>query len=298
MKLVSIILRIVVGITFIVSAVAKLYPIEPFEIIFVDLGISNWFLAPFLARLVVVIELVLGLSILFNTRAKNAIYYLAQGALILFTSYLIFLLITKGNDVDCGCFGSWLALSPLSSILKNGVLFLFLFLIKKENYNKGLQWVFPLLFLLIALPTVFALNRVGLQNTQAKALNELVDLSRLPLVQPSQQSINYTKGNKVLVFLSIGCNHCKSLAYKLAVLTKNKPSNVYLVIGSLKEENLQPFFDETKLELPYVWMGDDTFYKYSGGKLPAIIYIEEGFLKKKWTGEFVDLEELAALFEY
>mgnify|MGYP003657248256 CR=1 FL=1 len=253
MKLVATILRVLVGITFVFSAVAKLYPIEPFEIIFVDLGISNWILAPFIARLIIVIELVLGLSILFNTWAKNAIYYLAQGALILFTSYLIFLLITKGNDVDCGCFGSWLALSPLSSILKNGVLFLFLFLIKKENYNKGLQWVFPLLFLLIALPTVFALNRVGLQNTQAKALNELVDLSRLPLVQPSQQSINYTKGNKVL---------------------------------------------ETKLELPYVWMGDDTFYKYSGGKLPAIIYIEEGFLKKKWTGEFVDLEELAALFEY
>ena len=251
MKIISIILRVAVGIVFIISALSKLYPIEPFEVIFVDIGISNWILTPFIARLVIVFELVLGLSILFNAWAKNVIYYLAQGALILFTIYLIFLLISKGNTADCGCFGSWFNLSPLASILKNSVLFIFLFLIKKESYSKGLKWVFPLLFFVIALPTVFLFNKVGLQNVQAKELNEKVDLSGLPPLSIFNKAVNFNEGNKVIIFLSEGCEHCKSLSYKLAQITKDKPSNVYLVLASLKEESLQPFFEETKFSCPF-----------------------------------------------
>ena len=46
------VLRIIVGLTFVLSGLAKLYPIEPFEIIFVDLGVSNFLFAPFLARFI------------------------------------------------------------------------------------------------------------------------------------------------------------------------------------------------------------------------------------------------------
>ena len=70
------ILRILIGIVFIVSGLAKLYPIEPFEIVFVDLGISNWIAASIIARLVIVFELFLGLSIIFNFWLKNWIVLL------------------------------------------------------------------------------------------------------------------------------------------------------------------------------------------------------------------------------
>jgi len=298
MKIVSIILRVIVGLVFVVSAIAKLYPVEPFEVVFVDLGVSNWLFAPFIARTVIVFELFIGLALLLNIWAKNVIYYLAQGSLILFTIYLFFLLLTQGNAVDCGCFGSWFELSPLLSIIKNVALFSFLFLIKKERYSNGLKWVVPLLLLIGAFVTVFSLNKVGFQNSQAKQLNENINLEGLPPLKTSHENVQFSNGKKVVIFLSIGCGHCKSLAYKLALLTKNQPSNVYLVVASLKEENLDPFFEETKLELPFIWMSDDTFFKYSGGKLPAIIYVDNGSLKKKWTGEFVDLEELERLFLY
>ena len=99
------ILRIIVGLVFIVSGLAKLYPIEPFENIFIDLGISNWTLAPFMARLVIAFEIFLGAAIVFSLWLKNKVYFLAQGTLLFFTGYLIYLLFTKGNNVDCGCFG-------------------------------------------------------------------------------------------------------------------------------------------------------------------------------------------------
>ena len=93
MNLLNHIIRITVGLVFIISGLAKLYPIEPFEIVFVDLGISNWLFAPFIARFVIAFELFLGLSIVFDSWLKGVVYKLSLASLGLFTAYLIFLLI-------------------------------------------------------------------------------------------------------------------------------------------------------------------------------------------------------------
>ena len=298
MKIVAHILRVIVGLVFIVSAVAKLFPIEPFELIFIELGISNWLLVPFLSRTIVAMELFLGLCILFNTWFNNIIYYLAQTALFLFTGYLIFILITQGNSADCGCFGKWLTLSPLQSLLKNIVLILFLYLIKKVSYSKGLKWIFPLLFLISSFVGVFLVNKVGLQNVQGKSMDEPIDLSALPDLYASRQKVKFNEGKKLVIFLSAHCGHCTSVAYRLAhVVKKKQPSNVILVLAALEEQYIQPFFDETGLLLPFIWVDNDSFLQYTGGKIPAFIYLEEGILKKRWSGEFVKLEELEAVFE-
>lgn len=293
MNLINHILRIVVGLVFILSGLAKLFPIEPFEIIFVDLGVSNWLLAPFIARFIIAFEIFLGLSIVFNNWIKNIIYYVALYSLGLFTAYLIYLLITKGNNVDCGCFGSFLALTPIESIIKNIVLIILLLIIKRRYHTYGiLKWL-PILFLAVAFTSTFLLNRVGLQNAQAIELNEQVDYSEFPTLYQNSEKIDFTEGKKIVVFLSVSCEHCKSAAHKLAYLkSQYKIDNLYVVIGSKEEKNIQPFLDETKIDFPLIWINNDGFFKYSGGRLPAFVYLEEGTLKKKWTGEFFKVEEL------
>jgi len=57
-------LRIVIFALFIVSAVAKMYPIWAFEKQLVDLGIASWCSAPYLARLLLGVELAIGIAIL------------------------------------------------------------------------------------------------------------------------------------------------------------------------------------------------------------------------------------------
>ncbi|MCO6500634.1 MAG: hypothetical protein J5I47_09685 [Vicingus serpentipes] len=298
MRLLSNSLRIVVGLVFIASAVAKLFPIEPFELIFIELGISNWLLVPFLSRTIIAMELFLGLCILFNTWFNNIIYYLAQTALFLFTGYLIFILITQGNSADCGCFGKWLTLSPLQSLLKNVLLMVFLFLIKKQHYSSGLKWVFPLVFLISSFVSVFLVNKVGLQNVQGKSIDEPIDLSALPGLYKKQEKVPFQEGKKLVIFLSAHCKHCTSVAYRLAYVVKARhPSNVILVLAALEEQYIQPFFDETGLLLPFIWVDNDSFLQYTGGKIPAFIYLENGILKKRWAGEFVKLDELEAVFE-
>jgi hypothetical protein len=286
-------LRIIVGLVFILSGLAKLFPIEPFEIIFVDLGVSNWLLAPFIARFVIAFEIFLGLSIVFNNWIKNIIYYVALYSLGIFTVYLIYLLITKGNNVDCGCFGSFLALTPIESIIKNVVLIIMLLLIKRDYHPSGiLKWL-PIFFLIIAFTSTFLLNRVGLQNAQGIELNEIVDYSELPPIYKTGEKIDFTQGDKIIAFLSVSCSHCESAAHKLTYLKEqHQIDNLYIVIGSKEEVNIQPFLDKTKLDFPLIWINNDSFFKYSGGRLPAFVYMEKGVLKKKWTGEFFKVEEL------
>jgi Methylamine utilisation protein MauE len=289
------ILRITIGLIFIVSGLAKLYPIEPFEIIFVDLGIANWMTAPFLARSIISFELFLGLCIIFNSWMKNKLYIIAQASLIIFSIYLIYLLITEGNAVDCGCFGNLIALTPTQSLIKNLLLMVGLFFTSKYYHSTGLKWL-PLLFLIGAFVATFSLNKVGLQNVQATELNKEIDLSGLPTIYKTSQQIDFNKGNKLVAFLSVKCKHCKNAAYKLAYFGKEKKvTNLYLVIAATNEKDIKPFLDETKLTYPVIWMNDDTFFNYSGGSLPAFIYVEDGVLKKKWIGELFKIEELEEL---
>jgi uncharacterized membrane protein YphA (DoxX/SURF4 family) len=294
MNLLNHIIRITVGLVFIISGLSKLYPIEPFEIVFVDLGISNWLFAPFIARFVIAFELFLGLSIVFDSWLKGVVYKLALASLGLFTAYLIFLLITQGNAIDCGCFGSFLSLNPIESIVKNFALIALLLIIRRRYHTYGITtWLFPLLFLITSFTATFLLNRVGLHNLQGVEVNEVVDFSGLPPLYKTQTKVDFSKGKKMVAFFTWTCPHCINASRKFVALNKQeKINNLYLVIGSKKEAGLLDFMEKTKCDFPTIWMKDDAFYKYSGGRLPAIVYLEDGVIKKKWFGDLFDVDEI------
>lgn len=297
MGIVNHVLRVAVGLVFILSGLAKLYPIEPFEIIFVDFGITNWLAASIVARLVITFEIFLGLSIIFNFWVKNIIYYLTQGVLVFFTIYLLFLLITEGNDVDCGCFGSFLALTPIQSIIKNLILIVILLFVKRNYHSFGLKFM-PIIFIAIAAITTFSLNTVGLHNLQGVEVNEKIDYSELPSLYSSKEKVDFSEGNKMVAFVTWTCPHCKNAARKFVSLNNQKKiSNLYFVVGSKKEPGLLEFKKETKHDFPTIWMKDDEFFKYSGGRLPAIVYLENGVIKKKWFGDLFDVEDISQYFE-
>jgi len=291
------IIRIFVGLVFILSGFAKLYPIEPFELIFIDLGVANFMLAPFLARFIIAFEIFLGLSIVFNIWIKNIIYNLTQGSLIFFTIYLVFLLITQGNDVDCGCFGSLLVLTPVESIIKNVILIVALFFVKRRYYSRGLWWA-PILFVIVASISTFSLNRIGLHNLQGIEVDEKIDFSGLPTLYKTNEQVDFSKGKKMVAFFTWTCPHCINASRKFVTLNEQqKINNLYVVIGSKKEAGLLEFIEKTNCDFPTIWMTGDEFFKYSGGRLPAIVYVEYGVIKKKWFGDLFDVDEVKQYLE-
>lgn len=286
------ILRIIIGLVFITSGIAKLFPIEFFENTFIELGISNWLLIPFIARLIIAFEIFLGLSIVFSLWLRNKVYYLAQITLFFFTVYLIYLFITKGNDVDCGCLGSLIVLSPLESIAKNMAMIISLYFIPRKYNRIGVSWgVAIILAMSISLPIL--LNPIGLHNVQGIEVDEKVDFSDLPSSYISDKKIDFSKGNKIIAFFSSKCSHCINASRKFVSLNKNQEiTNLYYIIGSITEDGLSEFLEHTNPKFPIIWMNDDNFFRYSGGRLPAIVYLEDGVIKKKWFGDLFDVEEV------
>ena len=70
-KIILILLSGSIGLLFIVSAATKIYPMEPFEYQFVDIGIASWKTAPFIARFFIGVEFFLGMLLILNIFLKK-----------------------------------------------------------------------------------------------------------------------------------------------------------------------------------------------------------------------------------
>ena len=71
-RIIAITLSIIVGSIFIYSGYTKLFPvIETFEFTFVELGIANWYTAPFIARLFLGLEFFVGCLLILNYQLKK-----------------------------------------------------------------------------------------------------------------------------------------------------------------------------------------------------------------------------------
>src|SRR6476620_5848132 len=102
----GILVSVLLGLIFLYSGYSKLFPIiETFEFTFVDIHIANWYTAPIMARLIIGLEIFLGLLLITNFRLRKLTIPAAAGMLIFFTIYLIVQIVVSGNAGNCGCFG-------------------------------------------------------------------------------------------------------------------------------------------------------------------------------------------------
>jgi thiol-disulfide isomerase/thioredoxin len=145
-------IRIVISILFLVSALAKLYPspyfaISTFEVKqLYTMGFSES-IAPFFSRILIGIEIALGLLMLQNNWLKKFIIPATIALLAVFVvhlSYVTFL--SGGNSGNCGCFGELIPMTPIEAIIKNivaiGLLFYLLYLLKNMDLqSKNNFWI-------------------------------------------------------------------------------------------------------------------------------------------------------------
>jgi thiol-disulfide isomerase/thioredoxin len=148
-KNISWIIRIVVALLFIVSALAKLYPspyfaISTFEVKqLYTLGFSDS-LAPYFSRILIGIEFALGFLLLNNHFLKRITIPATIGLLSIFIihlSYVTFL--SGGNSGNCGCFGELIPMTPIEAIIKNIIAVGLLIWLWKllENDKKSNFWI-------------------------------------------------------------------------------------------------------------------------------------------------------------
>ncbi len=188
-KNISWIIRIVVALLFIVSAIAKLYPspyfaISTFEVKqLYTLGFSES-LAPYFSRILIGIEFALGFLLLNNHFLKRITIPATIGLLSVFIihlSYVTFL--SGGNSGNCGCFGELIPMTPIEAIIKNIIAVGLLIWLWKllENDKKSNFWILTsvtlgcILGLFMLAPMKASTTSISNSNISTDTISKLTD---------------------------------------------------------------------------------------------------------------------------
>lgn len=127
------IVRIIISILFIVSAVAKMFPIWAFEKQLVDLGLMNWCWSHYFSRAIIGLELAIGIGILQPHFLKRIVIPVTALLLAAFCVHLSIEMYKHGAmNGNCGCFGQLIPMTPLEAFIKNIITLLLLWYVYRK----------------------------------------------------------------------------------------------------------------------------------------------------------------------
>ncbi|QYJ68074.1 MauE/DoxX family redox-associated membrane protein [Flavobacterium litorale] len=317
-KYLPVLLRIIVAFLFLISAVAKMYPSPYFAITTFEvkqlyvMGFSESF-APYFSRILIGLELALGLLLLQPHFLKKLVIPATILMLLVFTAHLSIETIQNGgNSGNCGCFGSLLPMTPIEAIIKNVIAIVLLVYLQKllpKGNDQRNFWVLTTVTFASIL-AVFMLAPIQPQTTVVGNLiegNEVeVTTGDGPAAVKSDYSAyfpNIDKNKKILAIFAPGCEHCKDTAKQLTKMKReNEDFPEIRVLFMDEEADLIPeFFEYAGAEYPYKVLDIVNFWKILGDEndTPGVIYLWNGNVVNQWDGinerEFVADELMESL---
>lgn len=318
-------LSVAMGFLFLYSAYTKVIPIQTFEYTMVEFVSMPWWMAAVAARLFVGIEA--GLGILLTLNAFGTGKWVLKAALALlavFSIYLVYLWVTRGNDVNCGCFGDAIWMSPSASLLKNVVMITLLAILYRWNdgihpkmltgYFTGMQYGSRLSLIkkcwaslgrftgsaysshlakgIGLLMIVMAFVLYPIPDTKPFFLNKdayEINLSAIYSQNPPP-AVDVRTGKHIIAFMSLTCPHCKMAAYKMELMRRDNPGiSMFLVLNG-DSTDLAPFWEKTNArEIPHTMLLGRDFIELAGLSLPAIYWLNNGHVEAQST--YIDLNQ-------
>lgn len=138
------------GALFLLSGIAKLFPVYSFELLLVNQGLSTWELVPWMSRLIILAELILGAGFFLGGNYRK--FYLPSAFLMLavFNIHLIYSIATGTGGSNCGCFGELIPMTPFQALLKNLLLMALLGYLWFRTVDKPVN-IYPQLILPVIL---------------------------------------------------------------------------------------------------------------------------------------------------
>lgn len=289
------------GLVFLFSGYTKLYPIEPFEYTFVDLGIGGWRLAPFIARFMIGLEFLIGFLLIFGLYVRGFSIKLAIGSLIFFSAYLIVIMISSGNNGNCGCFGNAIVMTPLQALIKNAIMLVVCYFIYKYyegfNFRKVGKWLFGALFLTsFALPHIlnyvdFSYSETYLTKKEDHYKLELDSVYKYAKIHKAPTTLS--QGKHIIAFMSLTCPHCRIAAKKMRLMKEKNPNiSMYLILNG-DYDKLQPFFEDTKARnIDYSVLNGKSFIYLGGLELPSIYLVNNSVVENRVNYLMLDQTEI------
>ncbi|MBK8848202.1 MAG: hypothetical protein IPO27_17360 [Bacteroidetes bacterium] len=297
-------LCVLLSVLFIFSGYTKLFPIEYFEISLLSSKISNWAMAPYMARLMIGLEFAIGLMLLIPGKWQQYALKGSIALLVVFIIYLSILIAIYGNSGSCGCFGETIPMSPLQGILKNVGLIVMAWaaLLLKPNSRIAIPNFVNILLCLCCIIITFIVNPILLNpelrndNTQVGKPYNLSVLYQHAIYKPK---VDVTKGKWLLAFFSTACAHCKLAAKTLAIIQQQNPQVKTFFIVNGDTAKVTKFLDENNCKnIPWQnFKGPKEWLQIAGPELPNILLLQNDTVVKKLEQYTLNGDKISKWFD-
>ena len=304
-KYLPVIIRVIIALLFLVSAAGKMYPSPYFAITTFEvkqlyvMGFSESF-APYFSRVLIGIELALGLLLLQRNYLKRLVVPATIVMLLVFIVHLTIDTIQNGNSGNCGCFGALIEMTPVEAIIKNVIsviLLVYLLNLIKRDRDSSNFWVLTtvtfasilFVFMLAPIQPQVAESGATPQEIIADSAETSTGDAPTPATSPySQYFPNIDKGKKIVALFAPGCEHCRETAKELTAMKNSNADFPEIRILFMDEEaDLIPeFFEYAGAEYPYQVLDILNFWKVLGNTkdTPGVVYLWNGNNIKEWDG--------------
>lgn len=272
--------RVLAGLVFCVSAVAKLVAIDDFELYVYSYGWLPLGMSYVAARLCIGWELVLS-ALLLTGVWKRATRTLALLTLVAFSLFLCYALLVGRNE-SCECMGRLVSLNPWESLLKNGVLIMIVLWGVRESVRvnvKGRRWrvvvAFVVGLVLMVMPFVVSVPDSWGFGPAREPFGEEA-LKEATATEGVLAKMGVGKERKLVAFVTPRCPYCKLARKKLDALSNRhhlpKGSIVYVEPGDV---------------------GDELFVEITHGARPLMLLMEGQEVRATYHLRNVDEDEVA-----
>ena len=278
--IVPIVIKVLLGLVFIASAVLKIVDMDQFEIYVYSYHFFSLNTSFLVARAAIIVELVLGIGLVSNTLHK--LYWWGSMVMLVGYSILLFYALYLGRTDNCHCFGDFLQLDPKHSLMKNGVfILLFLPLYWIGEWKTPFRWLILCLAIIASSIAVFVISPPDNytpsydpeQNLQVELFDEMLDEAPL-------DSLNLREGKQIVCFFSTGCDFCRMAAHKLSLMQQfnDFPADRITYVFMGKEEGVELFYEKSESAQYRDILYPDVVRLLTviNGAFPTLVFMENG----------------------
>lgn len=295
------ILKVFLGILFIVSAILKMADMDKFEIYIYSYHFFSLNFSFLVARAAIIAELVLGIGLISNCFHK-LMWWGSVLMLMGYTCFLVYALLLGRTD-HCHCFGDYLQLNPWQSIIKNVILLgLFALIYKVRGWRFKRDWLALVGVIIACSVAVFAVSPPDNYTPSYKASHDLqIELFQEALQEPPLEGLGLQEGKKVVGIFSSGCSYCKMTAQKLSLMQKYygfpEQDVMYVFMGT--EEGAERFFTESGSTRYHYVIYDDVvrLLKINNGVFPILVMMEDGLVVHEYGMRNMKEDEIKTFFQ-
>jgi len=315
----SLVVRIAIGLLFVVSAASKLISIDSFEIYLYSFNFFSYVVVTILSRLLVATEFFIGLCLIFRLHYKK-IWFVSLILMVFFTIFLIYVIRFR-NDENCNCFGDLIDLSPKQSLAKNIILTCFLIFIgkiKDYDYKPKIRKLLTGIFLgisiivpFIIVPNDLIYNKIYSEkeniNTIAfgESLNDSTYFGYLKVLPEKlddtivfvneNKMMDVSEGRYLINYVIAGCKYCRLGAERLAIMAgKNGIENekMKFVVGGTPYA-MSLFIKKTNTHGFDHWeIAPNKLMNITLGRFPLYVFVENGSVVNAVDFRHLDEEEV------